>query len=81
MEAYNVCTQSKISVEERTLEVKAERVVLASRRGESGAVVDEVNVEYILKVGDKFEFCLELSVGDDQTPRVPPGESISRINA
>ena len=60
MEAKNVSTQPRNSVEGRPLEVKAEGVVLASRRGESGAVVDEVNI--VRRDGDEFEFCLELSV-------------------
>lgn len=56
MEAQNVLTQSRISVEEMNLEVKAEGVVLASRRGESRAVIDEVNIEYseMLEINSNF---------------------------
>ena len=75
MEAKNVSTQPRNSVEGRPLEVKAEGVVLASRRGESGAVVDEVNI--VRRDGDEFEFCLELSVSHVQTLRVPQAGRIS----
>lgn len=54
MEAKNVPTQSRSSLEEIPLEVKAEGVVLASRRREHGAVVDEVNIVKRLETNSNF---------------------------
>lgn len=69
MEAKNAPTQSRLSVEESPLEVKAKGVVLASRRGESEAVVDEVNI--VNQVGRKFKFYVELSVFDVRVQTSP----------
>lgn len=54
MEAKNDSRQPVLSAEDKPLEVMAEGIVLASRSGRSGAVIDEVNI--VNWVGDKFKF-------------------------